>query len=393
VPATGHVPLSVLDLAPLVSGSTAADALRNTIDLARHAERLGYARYWLAEHHLTPGVAAAAPAVLIGLVAAATERIRVGSGAVQTSHHRPVVIAEQFGTLAHIHPGRIDLGLGRSSIGRLIARVESMAARAAADGASADPPTAAAPPAPGGTVVDGLLIPALPRTAFDVVRVRRMLELVGDWPDAAGDYGRLIREIQAFVRGDFASPDGMAHRSPPAEGADFELWILASSAGESAQAAGELGLPLAANYHVAPWGVLETVEAYRAAFRPSDVLAAPHVMVSADVVVAEDDESARRLAAGYGPWVHSIRFGGGAMPYPTEAEAAAYPWTKRDRDAVADRVDTQFVGSPRTVVDRLATLRDATAADEVLVTTITHDHADRVRSFELLARAWADEAS
>ncbi|WP_322751268.1 MULTISPECIES: MsnO8 family LLM class oxidoreductase [unclassified Frankia] len=378
--ASGPVPLSVLDLAPLSSGSTAADALRNTIDLARHAERFGYARYWLAEHHLTPGVASAAPAVLIALVADATRTIRVGSGAVQTGHHTPLVIAEQFGTLAHIHPGRIDLGLGRSSVSRLIER-----ARRSAVGPQ---PTGGSPSA-GPSVVNGLLIPRAPRILFDLDRLRRQLDLVGTRDDAADTYALQVRDIQAFIRGDYRTPDGMHLPAPTAEGADVELWILAASAGDSTRTAGESGLALAANYHVTPSTVLETVAAYRAAFTPSETLRAPHVMVSADVVVADEDETARRLASGYGPWVASIRTGAGAIAYPTPAEAAAYPWTEQGRALVADRVDTQFVGSPATVVQKLRTLRDATGADELLITTITHDHADRVRSYELLAGAWA----
>jgi alkanesulfonate monooxygenase SsuD/methylene tetrahydromethanopterin reductase-like flavin-dependent oxidoreductase (luciferase family) len=152
--------------------------------------------------------------------------------------------------------------------------------------------------------------------------------------------------------------------------------------------AGARGLPFAANYHVAPAKVLEAVDAYRAAFRPSATLARPYVMVSADVVVAEDDATARRLASPYGLWVRSVRTGAGAIPYPSEREALAHRWSDADRDLVADRVDTQFVGTPAAVAERLATLRRVTGADELLVTTVTHGHADRVRSFELLAKHW-----
>jgi luciferase family oxidoreductase group 1 len=174
----------------------------------------------------------------------------------------------------------------------------------------------------------------------------------------------------------------------PGEGADLQLWVLGSSSGESARVAGARGLPFAANYHVAPARVLEAVDAYRAAFRPSDTLSAPHVMVSADVVVAEDDQTARRLAAPYALWVRSVRTGAGAIPFPRVEDALAHEWSDADRDLVEDRVATQFVGSPAAVADRLATLRRVTGADELLVTTITHDHADRVRSVELLAKQW-----
>ncbi|OAA19802.1 luciferase family oxidoreductase, group 1 [Frankia sp. EI5c] len=402
----------MLDLAPLISGSSAADALRNTVDLARNAEKFGYRRYWLAEHHLTPGVASAAPAVLIGLVAAATERIRVGSGAVQTGHHTAVVIAEEFGTVAHLHPGRVDLGLGRSSIGRLLelaaragggAKAAGGGAGAAGKAAGGDAasasgpaaePTAGKPPGaaskPAARVVEGLLVPAPPALTFDVERLGRQLRLVGFREDPDDDYSGLVRDIQAFIAGSFRTEDGTVLSAPAAQGADLEIWILASSAGGSARTAAELGLPLGANYHVAPWGVLDTVEAYRAAFRPG-VLAKPWVMVSADVVVGPDDASARRLASGYGAWVASIRAGQGAIPYPSPEEAAAAGLSEADRALVADRVDTQFVGSPETVVRGLRTLRDVTGADELLITTITHSHADRVRSYELLAEAWNDQ--
>ncbi len=169
----------------------------------------------------------------------------------------------------------------------------------------------------------------------------------------------------------------------------MQLWICAVRAGESARTAGALGLPLAANYHSMPSAVLDTVAAYRAAFRPSRTLREPYVMVSADVVVAEDAVAARRLASGYGAWAASIRRGEGITPYLTPAEAAAYPWTEQERATVADRIDTQFVGSPATVVRSLRTLCDVTGADELLITTVTHDHTDRVRSYELLAQAWS----
>lgn len=167
------------------------------------------------------------------------------------------------------------------------------------------------------------------------------------------------------------------------------MWLLGSSGGESAQLAGARGLPFAANYHVSPASVLDAVAAYRAAFRPSATLAEPYLVVSADVVVADTDAEARRLATPYGPWVRSIRSGAGAIPYPSPEQAAALPWTDADRQLVADRLDTRFVGAPETVAERLRTLRDVTGADELLVTTITHDHADRVRSYQLLAKEWA----
>ncbi|MEW9532586.1 LLM class flavin-dependent oxidoreductase [Microbispora sp. NPDC049125] len=368
-------PLSILDLAPIVSGGTARDALRNTVDLARQAERLGYHRYWLAEHHLTRGVASSAPAVLIGAVAAATERIRVGSGAVQLGHQTPLAVVEQFGTLDALHPGRIDLGLGRSG-----QRAKELRA------AAPEPVVTEA------RVVDGLLIP--PPFSFASLASSPLFRLYGSLLQQPGaespDFAEQVDDIQAFVAGAYRSQDGFEAHAQPGEGAALELWILGSSGGQSAQVAGERGLPFAANYHVSPSSVLEAVEAYRDAFKPSPALSAPHVMVSADVVVAPTDEEARRIAEPYGLWVRSIRSGAGAMPFPSPEEAAAHEWSAEDRALVADRIDTQFAGSPETVVERLQVLRAATGADELLVTTITHDHGDRVRSHELLAAAWND---
>ncbi|MCZ4123585.1 LLM class flavin-dependent oxidoreductase [Streptomyces sp. H39-S7] len=373
------VPLSVLDLAPISSGSTAAQALRNTVDLAQRAETAGYHRYWLAEHHLTTGVAGVSPALLIQLVAAATERIRVGAGAVQLGHRTPLSVVEEFGLLDALHPGRIDLGLGRSGF-----------RKPGATGQAAPPPAAAPKPTVPRYTPEGLLIPA----PYDISRLigsplfARYTELV-QFPGAElPDYRNQVEQILALIRGDHRTEGGLEAHAVPGEGADLQVWILGSSAGASARAAGALGLPFAANYHVSPAAVLEAVAAYREAFKPSTVLDRPHVLVSADVVVAEDDDTARRLASPYALWVHSIRSGRGAIPFPTPEDAAAHVWTEEQRALVDDRVRTQFTGSPQTVVERLRVLQQATDADELLVTTITHDHQDRVRSFDLLADAW-----
>ncbi|MFG3558338.1 LLM class flavin-dependent oxidoreductase [Micromonospora sp. NPDC047557] len=370
-------PLSILDLSPVPAGGTVTDALRNTVDLARRAEQSGYHRYWLAEHHLAAGVASSAPAVLIGQVAAATSAIRVGSGAVQVGHRTALSVVEEFGTLAALHPGRIDLGLGRSGQRRVEAAREL---------------AAPAPPPVQARVVDGLLIPppfsyaqvlASPRFALSSA----LLHQPGAQPPP---FAEQVADVLALLRGDYTDADGLDAHAVPGEGSDLQVWLLGSSGGESAHLAGALGLPFAANYHVSPWSVLDAVAAYRAAFRPSAALAKPYVVVSADVVVADTDDEARRLATPYGPWVRSIRSGDGAIPFPTPEQAAQLPWTDDDREFVADRVDTQFVGSPGTVAERLHTLRNVTAADELLVTTITHRHADRVSSYELLAKEWND---
>jgi alkanesulfonate monooxygenase SsuD/methylene tetrahydromethanopterin reductase-like flavin-dependent oxidoreductase (luciferase family) len=368
------VPLSILDLSPILSGGTAGESLHRTLDLARHAEQFGYARYWVAEHHFTPGVASSQPALLLGQIAAVTDRIRLGSGAVQTGHQTALTIVEQFGLLDALYPGRFDLGLGRSGQRRKEALTE----------------LATPPPPAEEHEVDGLLIPKPFSFAPLLASARsalfaRLLQQPGAEPP---DFPEVLDTIEALLAGPVTDDEGNEARAVPGEGADLQLWILGSSGGQSARVAGERGLPFAANYHVPPAKVLEAVTAYREAFRPSATLAAPHVMVSADVVAAPDDETARRLADGFGLWVHSIRTGAGARPYPSPEEAAAHVWTDEERALVADRVATQFVGSPQTVATGLRTLQRATGADELLVTTVTYDHADRVHSFELLAKEW-----
>ena len=374
-------PLNVLDLVPISSGSTATRALRNTIDLARRAESLGYARYWFAEHHLNPGVAGTSPALLLALTAAETSTIRLGSGALLMGHRTALSTVEEFGLLDALHPGRFDLGLGRSG-GR--------PRQPAPSAAVAAPSLALANHGANGRAPNGLLIPdGFDRTPLlesprSTMR-ETLLQLPGAQPQ---DYTKQVDDILALIADTYRYDNERAH-VVPGEGADLQVWILGSSGGESAALAGERGLRFAANYHVVPATVLEAVAAYRAAFRPSAELDRPYVLVSADVVVADDEATARELATGYGLWVRSIRTGEGAIPFPTPDEARARPWTEADRQLVADRIDTQFVGSPVQVADRLERLRDATEADELIITTITHDHRDRVRSYELLAEEWA----
>ncbi|WP_147796395.1 LLM class flavin-dependent oxidoreductase [Cellulomonas sp. Y8] len=385
MPENLRVPLSVLDLAVVPAGGTGTQAVRAAVDLAVDLDRLGYHRVWYAEHHLSPGVGSASPAVLAAAVAARTERIRVGSGAVLLSTTSPLVAAEQFGTLAALHPGRVDLGLGRA-----FTPPGGTKDAALGDAAPAAPP--AARPAAGPRVVDGLYVPgAPPIDGSDSVLRERLLaqkRVVGAsrTPAAFRDELGLVLGLRA---GDYAEADGTRHVAPPVEGADFDLWVLASSAGESARVAGELGLPIAANFHVSPATTLDTIAAYRAAFRPG-VLDRPYVVVSADVLVAGTTAEARALAAPFADWVLSIRRGiAGAIAYPRPVDAV--PWEERDADEralVADRVDTRVVGAPADVVARLETLQRVTGADELLITTATHDPADARRSFALLAEAW-----
>ncbi|WP_019203117.1 MsnO8 family LLM class oxidoreductase [Tsukamurella sp. 1534] len=336
--------LDILDLAPIPEGGTPAEALRNTLDLARRAEDWGYHRYWVAEHHFAH-VASAAPAVLIAEILAATNRIRVGSAAVLIGFTTAPAVADAFGVIAALHPGRVDIGLGRT-------------------GQRLRTPTPGAP-APAPAIVAGyetLYHPGAEPPGFS--------EQVGD--------------VLALLDGAYEA-GGQVLRSPVAEAAaGSPVWIFGSSAGESARLAGALGLPFVANYHVSPATTVEAAGAYREAFRPSASLAAPYVVVSADVVVADSAAEARRLAAGFPAWVHSIRFGGGAAPYPRSSDELS----EEQRRAVADRTETQFVGDPGTVAEGLAALVERTAADEVVVTSVTHDHAARLRSHELLAKEW-----
>ncbi len=267
-----NTPLAVLDLVPISSGSDAPQALRNSIDLAKQAERFGYARYWFAEHHLNPGLAGTSPSVLLALTAGATSSIRLGAGAVQMGHRTALSTVEEFGLLDALYPGRFDVGLGRSG-GR--AKTSRQPALVGAGAGVVD-----------GRAPNGLRIPprfsvahllGSPRFALQ----RTLLQLPGAQPQ---DYGEQVDDVLALLAGTYRSPEGADAHVVPGEGAALQLWILGSSGGESAQVAGAKGLRFAANYHVSPATVLEAVEGYRAAFVPSAELAAPYVSASADVV-------------------------------------------------------------------------------------------------------------
>jgi alkanesulfonate monooxygenase SsuD/methylene tetrahydromethanopterin reductase-like flavin-dependent oxidoreductase (luciferase family) len=381
-----RVPLSVLDLSPFSSGESPGDGIRHTIDLARQAERAGYRRYWLAEHHANPGISGSQPHVIAALVAAATHTIRVGTAATIAGNYEPIQIAEAAGIIGAASGGRFDLGFGRSG------------SKAGGSRGGWESLLAAAADAPSETrVVDGLVIPPprLPRP--DLTRFALNARLLGRTEGDGELFEQTVDDILAFLRGDYVADESVPVVATPAhDHGGVEVWVHGSTPGESARIAGERGLPFGSNYHVAPTFVLEAIAAYRAAFRPSAVLAKPYVIVSADVVVGETDAAAAELAAGYAPWVLSIRSGAGAIPFPTPEEAHAREWTDDERALLQDRLDTQFVGSPETVVAQLETLQRVTGADELLITTITHDHTDRVRSYELLAEAWnprRDEAA
>ncbi|WP_067477529.1 LLM class flavin-dependent oxidoreductase [Actinomadura hibisca] len=318
------VPFSVLDLAPVTSGSTSAQALRNTLDLARRTEALGYHRYWLAEHHTMPGIASSATSVLIGQVAAATERMRIGSGGIMLPNHAPMVVAEQFGTLEALYPGRIDLGLGR---------------------------------APG---TDQATARALRRS-----------------PDALSvdDFPEQVHELSGYFdeRGTVT----------PAAGNRPPIWLLGSS-GYSARLAGLLGLPFAFAHHFSAENTLPALELYRESFRPSETLAKPYAMIAVSVTAAEDDDTARVLAQPQALSFLKLRLGRPG-PLPSPEEAAAYPYTPLDRDMIEARLAAQVVGGPEGVRQQMDLLLKRTEADEVMVTTMVYDHADRLRSYELLA--------
>ncbi|MBF6455460.1 LLM class flavin-dependent oxidoreductase [Nocardia cyriacigeorgica] len=373
------VPLSILDLAPISAGSSPQQALRNTVELARRAEEWGYHRFWLAEHHFAR-VASSASITLIGQVAAATSRIRVGSAAVQIGYHTSISIVEAFGTIDALHPGRLDLGLGRSGHRARHFGAESVRAR---NVRPLDDTVR------GRTEVrDGVVIPP----PFDPLRIadpsiflagQRALYQQGARP---AEFADQVAEIRALLDGSYVDAEGIALHAVPGEGAQVQLWVFGSTAGASAELAGRLGLPFAAAYHVSPGTALDAVVAYRAAFRPSEVLAEPYVVVSADVVVAADDATAERLAAPYGHWVHSIRSGAGAADFADPATLT--PLTPDQRRLVEDRLATQLVGAPETVVRRLAALQRVSGANELLITGITHDHRDRLESHRLLAEAW-----
>ncbi|MET0811638.1 MAG: LLM class flavin-dependent oxidoreductase, partial [Microbacterium sp.] len=315
-----------------------------------------------------PGVAGAAPHVLLALIADATSTIRVGTAATIIGNYAPLQVVEAAGVVSALHPGRFDIGIGRSG--------------------SAGTPQAPTPPAQhDDREVDGLVLPASRPFPVDAARFIAQARLLKRTAGDADRFEQDVLDILALIAGTYIAPEGVPIHATPAEGQDIEVWIHGSTAGPSAQLAGRLGLPFGANYHVAPSFVLDAVQEYRAAFTPG-VLAEPYVTVSVDVLTAETDAEAARLSAGYGRWVHSIRTGDGAIPFPEPSWALSNPLGETELDAVRDRLATQFTGSPERVAERLETLRRATDADELLVTTITHDPADRERSYELLAEVW-----
>jgi luciferase family oxidoreductase group 1 len=322
-------PLSVLDLSPIVEGSDAAQSLRNTLDLARHAERLGYRRYWLAEHHNSAGIASAATAVVIGHVAAGTSSIRVGAGGIMLPNHAPLVIAEQFGTLASLFPGRIDLGLGR---------------------------------APG---TDQITARAL----------RRNLATDAD------SFPQDVIELMSYFGP--VQPDQQV-RAIPGAGLDVPVWILGSSL-FGAQLAALLGLPYAFASHFAPAEMEQAVALYRARFQPSERLSDPYVVLGLNVCAADTDAEARRLFSSHQQAVIARRTGRrGPLPPPVEDfESRLDP---NGKAILRQALRCSVVGSPETVKRGLAAFIAQTGTDEIMVTGNIFDHAARLRSFEIAAQ-------
>ena len=323
------IDLSVLDLAPIVEGGSAAEALRHTLDLAQHAEAWGYKRYWLAEHHNMDGLACSATAVLIGHIAGGTKTIRVGSGGVMLPNHAPLVVAEQFGTLATLYPGRIDLGLGRAP--------------------GTDQPT----------------MRALRRTLAGAAEDR---------------FPQDVLELQAYLGDEQGS---QVVRAIPGTGTHIPIWLLGSSL-YSAQLAAHLGLPFAFASHFAPDLLLQALEIYRATYRPSTRWPQPHAMVAVTVVAAATDEEAAYLFTSIQQRFLGMRRGQrGPLPKPVQSMDGL--WSDTERAAVQQMLAASAVGGPATVTRQLSQIIAATGANELIVAGAVHAHSARLRSYEILA--------
>jgi len=326
-----QIPISVLDLAPIVEGGTASDAFRNSVELAQHAERLGY---WVAEHHSMPGIASAATSVVIARIAGETATIRVGSGGIMLPNHAPLVIAEQFGTLDAMFPGRIDLGLGRAP--------------------GSDRATAHA--------------------------LRRSLD--------SDEFPRLLQELQYFLK---EAAVGQKVQAVPGAGSNIPIWLLGSS-GFSAQLAGQLGLPFSFAAHFSPENTLPALQLYRDNFRPSEVLDKPYAMVALNVFAADTIREATRLSTSqHQSFLNLIRGKPGKIQPPVDDMDTI--WTAAEKAMVQKRLGGSVIGDPATVKQELEAFAERTAADELIVNAIIFDQADRLRSYEIVAEAWQGNSS
>ncbi|BCJ85605.1 LLM class flavin-dependent oxidoreductase [Effusibacillus dendaii] len=322
---------SVLDLSPIVVGGTPADSFRNSLDLAQHAEKWGFHRYWLAEHHNMTGIASSATSVVIGYIAGGTSTIRVGSGGIMLPNHAPLVIAEQFGTLESLYPGRIDLGLGR---------------------------------APG---TDQVTAHAL----------RRDLGSNGE------NFPEQVDELRSYLNPP-VDPRTLPVRAIPGEGLNIPIWLLGSS-GFSAQLAGELGLPFAFASHFSPNHTLPALKLYRSSFQPSEVLDAPYAMVCVNVIAADSDETASWLATSMQQqFLNLVRGLPGQLHPPVENMDEL--WTDYEKAAVKQQLRYTFVGGPKAVEEQLQSFLDDTQADEIMVNAQIFDHQARLRSYEIVSQ-------
>lgn len=322
------IPFSVLDLSPVFEGETPAQSFRKTLSLAQHAERLGYKRFWLAEHHNMPGIASAATSVVIGYVAAHTEKIRVGSGGIMLSNHAPLVIAEQFGTLESLYPGRIDLGLGRA--------------------------------------------PGTDRPA--TVALRRTLTNDGE------EFPEQLEELRFFFR---ETVQNQTVQAVPGAGLNVPIWLLSSS-GFSAHLAGVLGLPFGFAAHFSPEYLQSSLKIYRQTFQPSENLQKPYAMVALNVVAAETDDEAEFLATSqHQSFLNLIRNMPGKIPPPVRDMNQI--WNEREKALVASRTGGSIVGSRETVKRKLEEFLEQTDADEIMVNAMIFDHEKRLRSYEIIA--------
>lgn len=324
------IPFSVLDVAPIIQGGTVADSLRNSRDLAQKAEGWGYNRYWLAEHHNSPSIASSATSVVIGHVAAGTSHIRVGAGGIMLPNHAPLVIAEQFGTLEALFPGRIDLGLGR---------------------------------APG---TDQLTATALR----------------GERGTHGGNFPDQLEQLRAFLDPE-SFEKSMAVRAIPGEGAEIPIWLLGSS-DFSAQLAGQLGLPFAFAGHFSPTYTVPAMNLYRSSFKPSAVLDEPYGMVAVNVVAADTDEEAAYLATSMQQlFLGFVRGRPGPLPPPVKDMETL--WTQQEKYMLQQQLGSSISGSPATVKEKLTQYIEATGADEIMIAAHIYDHDARVRSYEIIA--------
>jgi luciferase family oxidoreductase group 1 len=322
------VPVSILDLVPVIIGETPREALRKSLDLAQHAEAFGYKRYWVAEHHNMTGIASAATSVVIGYLAGGTSTIRVGSGGIMLPNHPPLVIAEQFGTLASLYPGRIDLGLGR---------------------------------APG---TDARTLRALRRD-----------------PTREATFPQEVVELQRFLA---PADSGQAVRAVPGAGTEVPIWILGSST-FGAELAAQLGLPYAFASHFAPDALLVALDLYRKNFRPSKQLDHPYAMVGVNVVAADTNEEARRLFTTIQQSFTNLVRGAGGKLQPPIDNIDDY-WTPVEKHHASHMLKYAIVGSPETVGRGLEDFVALTKADELMIVASLYDHAARVRSFEIVAK-------